>query len=103
MSSWSSNSASRAHFDIHAAQQIVKRTSQVRGELKTKARPIVEALFNLSDVPSADDRAALNELRSRVESLKTRGAFGYSVRRHLIARIITHKCPIGFCCSYGCL
>lgn len=56
------------------AWQITKRTSQVRGELKTKIRPLVESLYGFENAKSA-----ITHNRERTENLKDDYAFVYKV------------------------
>lgn len=53
------------------------RASQVRGYLKTTARPLVEAAYGIN--PNAPKR----EIRNLVEDLQSRNNFMYKVRQFL--------------------
>ena len=60
--------------DTSFTLQITKRTSQVRGELKTKVRPLVESLYGFENAKSSITRN-----RERAENLKDDYAFVYKV------------------------
>ena len=65
--------SSRTH---HKYVQITQRTAQLRGELKSKLRPHVKAMYSFSD-SSSDNAALLN--RKKAESLRKQSGFAYKV------------------------
>jgi hypothetical protein len=58
--------------------KIVARASQVRGELKTKARPLVEKQYDLETLDD-DDEEAKRHTRVKVDGLLSRSSFIFRV------------------------
>jgi hypothetical protein len=70
------------HFTCHLIKppydyfKITLRATQLRGDVKTKAKPLVESYFKLETAMSESGREAI---RSKVQALLTKSAFIYKV------------------------
>ncbi|KAI6004756.1 hypothetical protein EDD15DRAFT_2155494, partial [Pisolithus albus] len=58
---------------------VTSRGSQVRGQLKTKLRPLVEAIFGFH---SSQSKSAIKKNRSLAEGLKDGSNFAFKVLHH---------------------
>lgn len=74
---------SRTMFSVHSysdlltlTMKLLKRTSHVRGELKTKMRSLTRSFFGFR---SSDSREVIRENRDLAESLKTSSSFVFKV------------------------